>query len=164
LGPGRFAQLKEISFDKGPVASASIGQVYCGFIGDREVAVKCQRPNALAEIALDLHLVREFAPLYQKITSSATDYQSLANEWGRGFIAELDYREEAENTILFNKDMQMRKMNAVIAPTVVEEFSTERILVTEWVQGVRLDQSLADDVPRLCSVALNAYLVMLLET
>ncbi|KAI2500242.1 phosphotransferase-like protein [Fragilaria crotonensis] len=164
LGPQRFAQIKDVSFDKGPVASASIGQVYRGFVGDKEVAVKCQRPNALAEIALDLYLVREFAPVYQKLTKSATDFQSLANEWGRGFIAELDYREEAKSTMQFNVDMQSRKLNAVMAPIVVEDFSTERILVTEWVKGVRLDQSTADDVPRLCSVALNAYLVMLLET
>jgi predicted unusual protein kinase regulating ubiquinone biosynthesis (AarF/ABC1/UbiB family) len=164
LGPERFAVLKDIQFDKGPVASASIGQVYKCVVGGVEVAVKCQRPNALAEIALDLYLVREFAPIWQKITKSATDFQALANEWGRGFIAELDYRTEAENTMQFNRDMEARNLKAVIAPTVVQEYSTERILMTEWVQGVRLDQSDADDVPRLCSVALNAYLVMLLET
>lgn len=164
LGSERFAALSDIKFDKGPVASASIGQVYRCFVGDTEVAVKCQRPNALAEIALDLYLVREFAPIYQKITKSATDFQKLANEWGRGFIAELDYRSEAENTMQFNRDMEARNLKAVTAPIVVEEFSTERILMTEWVQGVRLDKSDADDVPRLCSVALNAYLVMLLET
>ena len=139
--------------------------MYRGYIGDTQVAVKFRSPNALAEIALDLYLVRDyFAPIYQKVTKSATDFQSLANEWGRGFIAELDYREEAKSTIQFNVDMASRKLNAVMAPAVIEEYSTERILVTECVEGVRLDQSTADDVPRLCSVALNAYLVMLLET
>jgi len=88
----------------------------------------------------------------------------LANEWGRGFIAELAYTEEAANTIQFNEDMKIRGLNAITAPIVVEELSTERILCTEWVEGTRLDLSTAEDVPRLCSVALNAYLVMLLET
>ena len=152
-----------------PVASASIGQVYKGTAtlsdgSTKEVAVKIQRPDVLAEIALDLHIVREFAPTYQKITRSATDYQSLANEWGRGFIAELSYTEEAKNTIQFNREMQTRGLTAVTAPNVVSELSTERVLVTEWVTGTRLDRSTADDVPRLCSVALNAYLLMLLET
>jgi hypothetical protein len=59
--------------------------------------------------------------------------------------------------------MQKRNLNAVCAPTVITQYSTEQILVTEWVDGTRLDRSDADDVPRLCSVALNAYLVMLLE-
>ena len=127
------------------------------------MAVKVQRPNVLAEIALDLYIVREFAPIYQKIMGGATNLQALANEWGRGFIAELDYREEALNTIRFNAEMEARQLNAVCAPTVLTEYSTERILVTEWVDGTRLDQSDAADVPRLCAVALNAYLVMLLE-
>jgi hypothetical protein len=165
LGENRFSRLTGIGLEnsKGPVASASIGQVYRGFIDDKEVAVKVQRPNVLAEIALDLHIVREFAPIYQKFTGGATDLQALANEWGRGFIAELDYQKEAASTIRFNQEMKKRNLNAVTAPTVVSDFSTEQILVTEWVEGTRLDQSDADDVPRLCSVALNAYLVMLLE-
>jgi predicted unusual protein kinase regulating ubiquinone biosynthesis (AarF/ABC1/UbiB family) len=110
-----------------------------------------------------LYLVREFAPIYQKLTGSATDLQALANEWGRGFIAELDYHTEAANTKRFNVEMEKRNLNAVTAPIVVDQFSTNRILTTRWVDGTRLDQSDADDVPRLCSVALNAYLVMLLE-
>eukprot|EP00978_Attheya_sp_CCMP212_P004579 scaffold10016_cov54-Attheya_sp.AAC.1 len=153
---------------QGPVASASIGQVYRGMaVCDdgvtREVAVKIQRPDVLAEIALDLYLVREFAPLYQRLTGSATNFQSLANEWGRGFIAELDYHEEAKNTQQFNREMKKRAITAVIAPEVVGEFTADRVLVTKWVDGTRLDQSTASDVPQLCTAALNAYLVMLLE-
>jgi predicted unusual protein kinase regulating ubiquinone biosynthesis (AarF/ABC1/UbiB family) len=156
-----------------PVASASIGQVYKGMIRDsgsssdtsKFVAVKVQRPNVLAEIALDLYIVREFfVPLYMALNRNvATDLRALANEWGRGFIAELDYRSEAANTIKFNKAMEQRQLAAVCAPTVLTEYSTEQILVTEWVDGTRLDRSNEADVPRLCAVALNAYLVMLLE-
>ena len=147
-----------------PVASASIGQVYKAVVDDTLVAVKVQRPNVLAEIALDLHLVRQFAPIYQTLTRTGTDLQGLADEWGRGFVAELDYRREAASTTRFTEEMRRRNLNAVCAPTVVPEFSTEQILVTEWVDGTRIDQSSeADDIPRLCSVALNAYLVMLLE-
>jgi predicted unusual protein kinase regulating ubiquinone biosynthesis (AarF/ABC1/UbiB family) len=156
-----------------PVASASIGQVYKGMIRDsgsssdtsKFVAVKVQRPNVLAEIALDLYIVREFfVPLYMALNKNvATDLRALANEWGRGFIAELDYRSEAANTMKFNKAMEQRQLAAVCAPTVLTEYSTEQILVTEWVDGTRLDRSNEADVPRLCAVALNAYLVMLLE-
>ena len=163
LGPEKFAKLE--GFEKGPVASASIGQVYKCKLDGRDVAVKVQRPNVLSEIALDLYLTRELAPVYQKIVRSPTDFQALANEWGRGFIAELDYCKEAINTIQFNQEMQKRELTAVCAPQVMLEYSTERVLVTEWVEGTRIDQSPdVDDIPRLCSVALNAYLVMLLET
>lgn len=60
--------------------------------------------------------------------------------------------------------MKNKGLNAVTAPVVIDEFSTNRILTTEWVRGNRLDRSEEDDVARLCGVALNAYLVMLLET
>jgi len=172
LGAKRYGMLKKIDLDK-PVASASIGQVYRGFADvenaegkkeEVEIAVKVQRPNVLAEIALDLFIVREFAPYYQKLTGSATDLQGLANEWGRGFIAELTYIGEAASTKKFNEQMKKKGLNAVTAPTVVDALSTNRILTTEWVRGNRLDRSQEDDVARLCGVALNAYLVMLLET
>ena len=70
------------------MSGASIEQVCKGNYTDsqgtiRDVAVKVQRPDGLAEIALELHIVREFAPTYQKLTRSATDFQNLANEWGR---------------------------------------------------------------------------------
>lgn len=163
LGPEKFAKLEGL--EKGPVASASIGQVYRCQLDGQDVAVKVQRPDVLSEIALDLYLARELAPIYKKIVQSPTDFQTLANEWGRGFIAELDYCTEAENTIQFNEEMQKRKLTAVCAPEVVLDYSTERVLVTEWVEGTRIDRSPdVEDIPRLCSVALNAYLVMLLET
>ena len=80
-----------------------------------------------------------------------------------GFIAELDYRKEAESTIRFTEEMKKRNLDAVSAPNVITKYSTEQILTTEWVEGVRIDQSDAEDIPRLCACALNAYLVMLLE-
>jgi len=162
LGAAKYAQIKDMTRE--PVASASIGQVYKARIGQTDVAVKIQRPNALSDIALDLYLVKEYlAPFYQWWTRSATDFSSLANEWGRGFISELDYQLEAANTMRFNEEMIKRNLMAVTAPIVLPEYSTNRILMTEWVDGVRLDKSNAASVPRLCSVALNAYLVMLLE-
>ena len=52
------------------------------------------------------------------------------------------------NTQQFNIEMKNRGLdNVVTAPTVVEELSTTRILTTEWVSGVRLDQSKAGDIP-----------------
>merc|ERR1711957_427996 len=40
----------------------------------------------------------------------------------------------------------------------------DKVLVTEWVEGTRLDADKSPDVPRLCGVAINAYLTMLLDT
>ena len=47
---------------------------------------------------------------------------------------------------------------------VVEHLTRPSLLVTEWVDGTRLDRDASPDVPRLCGVAINAYLTMLLDT
>lgn len=60
--------------------------------------------------------------------------------------------------------MEKRNLDAVCAPTVVDELVRDKVLVTEWVKGTRLDFSDSTDVPRLCGVAINAYLTMLLDT
>lgn len=158
-----------------PVASASIGQVYKGKLKDgREVAVKVQRPGILAEIALDLHVLRVLTPIQTFLQNAANGRKtvqedidaaiSLVDEWGRGFVAETDYRLEARNTIQFEQAMRERGLDAVCAPGVVEELTRDKVLVTEWVEGTRLDRDASPDVPRLCGVAINAYLTMLLDT
>merc|ERR1740130_655254 len=138
------------------------------------VAVKVQRPGILAEIALDLHVVRLATPFQTRLSNMinglATDPADievalqLVDEWGRGFVAETDYRLEAKNTIDFSMYMKKRGLDAVCAPTVVTELVRDRVLVTEWVEGTRLDRDASPDVPRLCGVAINAYLTMLLDT
>lgn len=150
---------KFLSISPLPVASASIGQVYRGTLLDgRDVAVKVQRPKVLGEIALDLYLLRLITPLQVKLTNSINGQKteqsdidvaiSLVDEWGRGFVAEVDYRLEALNTKQFTKAMERRGLNAVTAPTVVDELSGPRVLVTEWVEGTRLDRDASSDVPR----------------
>jgi predicted unusual protein kinase regulating ubiquinone biosynthesis (AarF/ABC1/UbiB family) len=149
-----------------PVASASIGQVYRGTLREsgEEVAVKVQRPSVLSNVALDLYMLRTFAPLYQKQKEINTDLVGLVDAWGEGFVNELDYRAEAKATTSFSKAMKERGLGSVFAPEVVEELSSIHVLTTKWVDGERLSDSDADDVPRLCGVALNAYLTMLLDT
>ena len=163
------------SFSDRPVASASIGQVYRATLRDgRDVAVKVQRPEVLAEIALDLYILRLLTPLQVRLSNAVNRRRteqsdmdvglSLVDEWGRGFVAEVDYRLEARNGRLFLEAMRARALNAVTAPEVLEEYCSDRVLVTEWVEGTRLDRDASPDVPRLCGVAVNAYLTMLLDT
>lgn len=149
-----------------PVASASIGQVYRGTLREtgEEVAVKVQRPAVLSNVALDLYMLRSIAPMYQKSKEINTDLVGLVDAWGEGFVNELDYKKEAKATAEFSQAMKERGLLSVFAPEVVEHLSSTHVLTTKWVDGERLSDSDADDVPRLCGVALNAYLTMMLDT
>jgi predicted unusual protein kinase regulating ubiquinone biosynthesis (AarF/ABC1/UbiB family) len=148
-----------------PVAAASIGQVFKAEMQDGTVvAIKVQRPDVIKDISLDLAIVRQLAPAYKKAFSLNSDLVGLVDEWGRGFVDELDYLREATNGKRFLAAMQARGLDAVTTSEVVDELSSNRILVTKWVDGERLAKSTEDDVGRLCGVALNAYLTMLLDT
>ncbi|EOD32133.1 hypothetical protein EMIHUDRAFT_63514, partial [Emiliania huxleyi CCMP1516] len=154
------------AFSAEPVAAASIGQVYRGTLraSGEEVAIKVQRPSVLQDVALDLFMLRFFAPAYQEANDVNTDVVGLVDAWGTGFVNELDYTMEAAATAEFAEAMAARGLGSVTSPEVVPSLSSTHVLTTKWVEGERLASSNADDVPRLCGVALNAYLTMLLDT
>jgi len=158
-----YSVLSKISDE--PVAAASLGQVYKATMKDgREVAVKVQRPNIMNQIALDMHLLREFAPVAKRTFNLNTDTVGTVDAWGTGFVDELDYIQEAENGKYFMSKIQDTPLkNVVMAPEIVDELSTPKVLVSEWVDGERLDKSSSEDITILCSICMNTYLTMLLE-
>jgi predicted unusual protein kinase regulating ubiquinone biosynthesis (AarF/ABC1/UbiB family) len=142
--------------------------------GGADVAVEVQRPGILGEIALNLHVLRLLTPIQTRLQNAINsrltgpgDIEqglSLVDEWGRGFVTETDYRLEARITAQFEAAMKKRGLDAVCAPMVVGGLVRDKVLMTEWVEGTRLERDASDDVPRLCSVAINAYLTILLDT
>ena len=150
-----------------PVASASLGQVYKATLRDSgvEVAIKVQRPDIMNDIALDMYLLREFiAPAAKKFGNLNSDTVGTVDAWGLGFVDELDYVAEARNAKFFTEKIADTPLKDVVfCPAVVDDYSTIKVLVTEWVDGERLDKSSNDDVTTLCSIAMNTYLTMLLE-
>jgi len=149
-----------------PVASASLGQVYKGQLWDgTKVAVKVQRPDVMETIACDLFLLRASEkwlsryPLFQGVGT----YVNVIDGWGRGFVDELNYKMEAENMKRFQGAMQSRGYKAVTTPDVIDSASSGRVLTTKWIDGERLDKSSKEDVGKLCGIALNAYLTMMLD-
>jgi len=150
-----------------PVAAASLGQVFKVTLADgsgQTVAVKVQRPEIMTRIALDMHLIREAEPLF-RLAGYVGDVRGLVDDWGTGFVNELNYEQEADNAEQFMADMARTPLASVVfAPRVVRDLSTKRVLTTEWVDGERLEQSNAEDISSLCSVAMNCYLTMMLES
>ena len=148
------------------VAAASLGQVFKAKLRSdgSDVAVKIQRPAILENVALDMHLLREvFTPL-KVIFQLNTDLIGLIDEWGTGFVDELNYYKEANNADEFMASIANTPLkDAVFAPAVIRSASTGRVLTTRWVDGEKLDTCTSSDVTTLCSVAMNTYLTMMLE-
>lgn len=117
------------------------------------------------QIALDMHFLREIAPFARRTFNLNSDTVGTVDAWGLGFVDELDYISEAENAEYFTESIAQTPLSGVVfAPSIVEECTTGKVLTTEWVVGERLDKSSNEDVDILCSIAMNSYLTMMLET
>lgn len=151
-----------------PVAAASIGQVYRGRLRDAfgggEVAVKVQRPQILANSALDLSVLRKILAGLTLLPGFAdrNDFVALLDEWSSRFFLEMDYTHEANNALKFKS--QMSALDGVTVAHVYTDLSTRRVLTTDWVRGEKLSESRAEDVKSLVTTMLNCYLIQLLET
>ena len=146
------------------VAAASLGQVFRARLVDgSDVAVKIQRPNIMEQIALDLFILRSFGPLLRDAFKLNTDIAAVVDDWGKGFVDELNYILEAQNAQIFMKSIVTTPLkDAVFAPEVIAACSSKRVLTTRWVEGERLELSSKEDITKLCSIAMNTYLTMLL--
>jgi len=122
-------------FDEQPVASASIGQVHVARMRSGErVAVKVQYPEIEQIVRLDLRTLRRIFG----IISYFVPYQGLEQvyrEIREMVLAELDFRREADNIERIAANFKGRK--DIGFPAVLRELSTERVLTTEWVDGVK---------------------------
>ena len=123
-------------FDRTPVASASIGQVHVASLHSGEkVAVKVQYPGIETIVKTDLGVIRRIFSLLRRFLPDwgwATIYRELREM----VLAELDYQHEAAAIRAIAANFTNRK--DVVIPRVIDEFSTERVLTTEWMTGIRV--------------------------
>ncbi|CAI5981175.1 unnamed protein product [Closterium sp. NIES-64] len=160
---GRPAEEVFDGLDK-PVAAASLGQVYRARVRatGEDVAVKVQRPEVREDICCDLLLLRALAQVASAIPGVHTDLAEVLDSFSSRFWDELDYQKEGANATRFREDMQ--RLRNVVVPRVLTDLTSTRVLTTEWVQGEKLSDAETADVSSLVTLALNCYLIQLLET
>nr|UXY87878.1 BC1 family protein [Cryptomonas curvata] len=147
-----------------PVAAASLGQVYRAILDGVPVAVKVQRPGLTELLALDIMIIRFLAFLAQKVMKIRTDLVAAVDEYAYRLFEELDYRKEASNMIKFRS--LYGYMDRIYIPKVFLDYSSQHVLVMEWVDGERLVKNsvkvLQEDIS-LIEVGVRCSLVQLLE-
>jgi predicted unusual protein kinase regulating ubiquinone biosynthesis (AarF/ABC1/UbiB family) len=132
-------------FDEQPIAAASIGQVYRATLkedtfegaGGREVAVKVQYPGVASAVRADLQNLDMIMRLMKRMTPSL-DVKAVAAEIRDRIGEELDYELEAQNQRSLARIFKGHPFIAV--PEVVSELSRERVLVSEFVEGVGFEE------------------------
>jgi predicted unusual protein kinase regulating ubiquinone biosynthesis (AarF/ABC1/UbiB family) len=127
--------------DHEPLASASIAQVHAARLFDgQEVVIKVQRPNIKAIVESDLRVLRLVAKAGKFLPhGELANPEGIVEDFDASIHEELDFRLEAESMRLFNRIMAERGQTRVAAPRVIDDLSTERVLVMERFFGHRVD-------------------------
>jgi ubiquinone biosynthesis protein len=136
------------SFERQPIASASIGQVHVARLFARPgepasgpgdmVAVKVQYPDIDEIVRSDLRtlrrifgIVEHFVP-YQGLDEMYREIRAIV-------LAELDFRDEADNGDRIADNFDGR--TDVAFPKVIRELSTARVLTTRFEAGRKISDS-----------------------
>ncbi len=132
LGAPPHELFREI--DEQPFAAASIGQVHRAVLNDgREVVVKVQYPGVEESIESDLRHLRRILKLAGLLKVEEKVIDEVFNEIRDRLRDELNYQQESENLRRF------RKLHAedswVVIPSVVEEFTSRRVLTLSYEAG-----------------------------
>jgi ubiquinone biosynthesis protein len=129
------------SFEKEPIAAASIGQVHVGIVkGTKEkVAVKVQRPDIKEIIKADLEILNRISDILESSFKSIENFDpsGIIDEFGHMITREVDYTLEARNIARFRDNLS--SMENVVIPKVYWDLSTKKVLTMEFINGVSLD-------------------------
>jgi len=162
------------SISEEPVAAASLAQVYRAVVAEGQpnagkvVAVKVQRPDILQVVSKDLYVLRRAAEVYQGLVDrfapqQRTDWVALLNEWAVGFYTELDFTNELSNQALLKRLLTEQGVQGVYVPEGYPELSTRKVMVTEWMDGIKLSDCEPAEIRELIKLGQEAFLVQLLQ-
>ena len=127
------------TFEMTAIHAASIGQVHKATKDGKTLAVKIQYPGVGDSVVSDLNMVRPFARQIMGFKDS--EIEVYFEEVKERLLEETDYNLELERgSMLAEKCAQLPNL---FFPHYYKEFSTDRVLTMDWLDGMHLDKFLA---------------------
>ncbi|OPY37192.1 MAG: putative ubiquinone biosynthesis protein UbiB [Methanoregula sp. PtaU1.Bin051] len=158
-----------LEIDETPLASASIGQVHCAVLKDgTKVAVKIQRPGIPELIENDLAILMSMAERIDAVFPEIRVYNpvGMVQDFAQQIRKELDFTRDARNADRMARNF--KEVPGIRFPRIYWEYSSPKMLVMEFIEGVRIDnpgaiQSMGVDPHDVGVRGFNAYLKMIFE-
>ncbi|WP_428356350.1 ABC1 kinase family protein [Methyloprofundus sp.] len=124
-------------FEREPLATASIGQVYRACLkGGQQVVVKIRRPGIRAIVEADLRLLKQLAEIADRESIDLRRFQpkEIIHQFTLSMRRELDLAGEGRNSeriaASFSNDP------VLVIPTVYWQLTCERMNVQEYIDGI----------------------------
>jgi len=132
------------SFDEKPLAAASLAQVHAARLRDgTPVAVKVRRPRINEVVVNDIHILAYLAQLMEKYGRFSRRFRParVVREFADWTMRELDFEIEGAHIDMFRGSFA--DMPQVVIPKVYWDLVGPAVLVTDLVQGLRVDDTKA---------------------
>jgi len=130
------------SFEKEPIAAASLGQVHRAVYMGKPVAVKVQRAGLKELFDTDLKNLKVLVKLLDKFDpkSDGADrsYADIYDESAKLLYEEIDYTLEGKNGARFAASLKGIGLDYIKVPDVFWEATNERVLTMEYVESFKL--------------------------
>ncbi|HEX7644295.1 MAG TPA: ubiquinone biosynthesis regulatory protein kinase UbiB [Burkholderiaceae bacterium] len=130
------------SFEREPVASASIAQVHFATLKDgREVAVKVLRPGMKKSIEEDLALMRIAADWVERLWADGKRLKpkEVVAEFDKYLHDELDLMREAANGSQLRRNFA--ESDLLLVPEMFWDFCSSSVIVMERMRGIPISQT-----------------------
>ena len=122
--------------EREPVAAASIAQVHRARLKDgRAVAVKVQYSDVETLVATDLTVLERIVKVVARLAPSI-DLRPILDYLKETLPLELDFRREAE--LMASLRAAFAHRSDVVIPASFPELSTKRLLVMEYIEGIKI--------------------------
>ena len=133
------------TFTPDAINAASIGQVHRATIGDTVFAVKIQYPGVADSISSDLALVKPIAT--RMFNLRGKDSEKYFKEVENKLLEETDYVLELKQSVAVSN--WCKNIDNLRFPEYYPEFSSEKILTMEWIEGKHLSEFAAHNTDRV---------------
>ena len=161
------------SFERTPIAAASLGQVHKAVYNGQAVAVKVQRAGLKELFDTDLKNLKVLAKLLDKFDpkSDGADrsYNDIFEESAKLLYEEIDYTLEGKNAARFKKSFTDIGVDYIRVPNVYWEATNERVLTMEFVDSFKLTdiakvEECGLDKDKLAAQVADSFLAQILKT
>lgn len=157
------------SFEKEPLASASLAQVHAATLLDgSDVVVKVIRPDAEDAIHRDIRMIKGVANFLERVSDIARRLHmvEVVTDYEMAILAELDLTQEGKNTTRLRTNFASSEL--LYAPRVYSHITTKNVLVLERIRGVPVSEldtlkALGTDVKLLAKRGVETFFTQVFD-